>query len=323
MGRFALERVAGAFPVILGTVVVVFLLTRIIPGDPIIALIGEVPAPPDYVTEVRRDFGLDEPLHIQLWLYLVNLAQGNFGFSFVNRQPVLSLVLERAQLTLLIMIPALTLASAIGVLLGLVAARKPGSAYDTLATATSLIGYSMPVFWLAQVLIVLFAVQLAWLPAQGMRDVRQSLPPLEAAGDVLRHIVLPVFSIAVFYMAVVARVARASLADALQEEFIRTARAKGLGARSVIWRHALPNALIPIVTVIGYNFGLGLTGAMLAETVFAWPGIGSLFLSSLSNRDYPVLQAIIFFSAAMVVIANVTVDVLYAALDPRIRLIRS
>ena len=315
MRRYLLQRLAWSVVMILGIVVIDFLITHILPGDPLDVLVGNFPAPPDYIAQVRRDFGLDEPLARQLLLYLAHMAQGDLGFSFVNRQPVLSLILARAGTTLMLMLPALVLSSVLGVLLAVAATARAGRWMDKALTALSLVGHSIPVFWLAQVLIVIFSVHLAWLPAQGMRSIRTTTPGL----DLLRHLILPGFCITIYFLAVVARVARSSMLEVLQQDFILTARAKGLGRRAVLWRHVLRNAGIPVITVIGYNFGASLTGAILTETVFAWPGLGALFISSIGNRDYPVLAGIFLLSAIAVVLANLVTDLLYAAADPRVR----
>ncbi|HEV7401251.1 MAG TPA: ABC transporter permease, partial [Solirubrobacterales bacterium] len=276
--------------------------------------------PPGYIEQIRHDFGLDQPLWMQLLRYGENLVQGHLGYSFANRQPVLGLILDRARLTLLLMLPALTLAAMLGVVFALAAAPHAGSGYDSTMTALSLIGYSMPIFWLGQLLVILFAIKLRWLPAQGMITLRNTPTGWAAVWDVLWHLVLPALSVTIFYTAIVARVARASLLETISQDYVLTARAKGLSRRAVLWRHVLPNSLIPVVTVIGYNFGYSLTGAILVETVFAWPGLGSLFITSIGNRDYPVLQGIFLFTAVTVVVANVLTDMLYGVLDPRVRM---
>jgi peptide/nickel transport system permease protein len=185
-------------------------------------------------------------------------------------------------------------------------------------TALSLFGYSVPIFWLGQIFIVVFAIDLRLLPAQGITSLRAPSTGVGAVFDVLWHLVLPLFSVMIYYIAIVARVARASVLEALHQDFVLTARAKGLTSRYVLWRHVLPNALIPVITVIGYSFGSSLTGAILVETVFAWPGLGSLFVTAITNRDYPVLEGILLFAGVMVVGANLLTDLLYALIDPRI-----
>jgi len=232
---------------------------------------------------------------------------------------VLDLIVVRAGTTLVLMVPGLVAASFVGVVLALAAAPRAGSLFDSGITALSLFGYSVPIFWLGQLLVILFAVDLGWLPAQGMTSLRGSATGWAYVRDVAWHLVLPAFSITIFFVAVVARVARASIVGVLSEDFITTAMAKGLSRRTILWRHVLPNAMIPVVTVIGYSFGYSLTGAILVETVFAWPGLGSLFVASIGNRDYPVLQGILLLSAVMVVLANLATDLVYALLDPRVR----
>ncbi len=319
MRAYLLARLGWAVPIVIAILIINFLIIHLVPGDPIQALVGDFPTPPGYAEQIRKEYGLDQPLLTQLWLYLVNLAGGNLGFSFANRQPVLPLILDRARFTLLLMLPALTCAAVLGVVLALAAAPRAGSLYDSSVTAISLIGFSVPIFWLGQILIIAFAIKLRWLPAQGMISLRETLTGWAAVADVLWHLVLPGFSVTIYYIAVVARVARASVLDALSQDFVLTAKAKGLSGRYVLWRHVLPNALIPVATVIGYNFGYSLTGAILVETVFAWPGIGNLFIASIGNRDYPVLQGIFLLTAVAVVLANVVTDMLYAVLDPRVR----
>jgi len=319
MLRYLLSRLAWAVPIVLAIVVINFLIIHIVPGDPIQALVGDFPAPPGYAEQVRKEFGLDQPILVQLGLYLQNLAVGNLGFSFANRQPVLGLILDRAVITLMLMIPALTMAAITGIVLALAAAPRAGSLYDSGITAISLVGYSVPIFWLGQILVIVFAIKLQWLPAQGMITLREQLTGFAKFTDIVWHLVLPCFSVTIYYLAVVARVTRASVLEAMSQDFVLTARAKGLNRRAVLWRHILPNALIPVATVIGYNFGNSLTGAIMVETVFAWPGLGQLFITSIGNRDYPVLQGIFLFTAVTVVLVNVATDMMYAFLDPRVR----
>jgi peptide/nickel transport system permease protein len=232
---------------------------------------------------------------------------------------VLSLVAKRTLSTLALMVPALLLATIAGLFLAKLSANAKRGARSLAVTGVSLFGYSVPVFWLGQVLIVLFAVQLQWLPAQGMVSIRGVEGPWATALDYTLHWLLPGFCVAIFYAAVVARVGRASLEEAASQDFVTTARAKGLSERAVFWRHILPNAFIPIVTVIGYNFGSALTGTIMVETVFAWPGLGTLFINSIANRDYPVVQGIFLLTATAVVLVNLLTDLFYGLLDPRIR----
>lgn len=317
--RYILSRLLWTVPMILTVLIVSFFLTRIVPGDPVMALVGEYPAPPEYIEEVRRSFGLDEPLRVQLWLYLTNLVQGRLGFSFANRQPVLELVLTGSGNTLLLMIPALIASSILGVVLALLAARREGGISDAVLTSVSVVGYSVPIFWLGQVLIIVFAVQLHWLPAQGMLTLRGLAPGLPTVWNFFLHWILPGFATTLFYTGVVARVARTSVRETLNQDFVMAVRAKGVTDRKVLSRHVLPNALIPVITVIGYNFGYAVTGSIMVEAVFAWPGLGGLFISSITMRDYPVLQAIFLLTALTVVVANSVTDIIYGLVDPRVR----
>jgi peptide/nickel transport system permease protein len=316
---YVISRVAWGVLIVFAILVLNFLIIHTVPGDPLQALLGDFPVPPGYAEKIRADFGLDRPLLTQLSLYLANLAQGNLGFSFANRAPVLDLIVGRLGPTLILMLPALFFAAVLGVMLGVAAAPRAGSVQDSAITAISLFGYSVPIFWLGQMLIIMFAIQLGWLPAQGMRSMREELHGMDAVLAVMRHLILPGFSVMIFYIAIVSRVARASVIEALHQDYVLTAKAKGLSRRYILWRHVLPNAMIPVITVIGYNFGHSLTGAILVETVFAWPGIGSLFITSITNRDYPVLQGIFLLAAVSVVVINLCTDLLYAYLDPRVR----
>ena len=319
MRSYVLSRLGWGVVIILAILILNFLIVHMVPGDPLAALLGDFPVPSGYADKIRAEFGLDKPLSTQLGLYLVNLLQGNLGFSFANRMPVLDLLLARLGPTLLLMVPALFFAAVLGVILGVSAAPRAGSIQDSGLTALSLFGYSVPVFWLAQMLVIVFAINLGWLPAQGMKNMREEYTGIDAVLNTLRHLVLPAFSVMIFYIAIVARVARASVSEALHHDYVLTAKAKGLSSRTILWRHVLPNAMIPVVTVIGYNFGHALTGAILVETVFAWPGIGNLFITSIANRDYPVLQGIFLLAAVSVVVINILTDLLYAFLDPRVR----
>ena len=319
MRNYLLSRIGWGLLIILCILVLNFLIVHMVPGDPIQALLGDFPVPPGYAEQIRAEFGLDQPISTQLGLYLLNLLQGNLGFSFANRMPVLDLIVARLGPTLLLMLPALFFAAVLGVFMGVTAAPRAGSVQDSALTALSLFGYSVPIFWLGQMLVIVFAIQLGWLPAQGMKSMRDDHEGWAAVWSLMRHLALPGFSVMIFYIAIVSRVARASVAEALHHDYVLTAKAKGLSGRTILWKHVLPNAIIPVVTVIGYNFGHSLTGAILVETVFAWPGIGSLFITSITNRDYPVLQGIFLLAAVSVVVINILTDLLYAVLDPRVR----
>jgi peptide/nickel transport system permease protein len=316
---FIVRRLALAVPLLLAVVVANFLLIALAPGDPVTLLVGDYPAPPDYVAQVRADFGLDQPLHTRLFSYLGQLARGNLGFSFANRLPVGQLIAQRLGATLLLGGTALLLASVLGVMLGVIAARNRGKLADTLASAGALVGYSIPEFWLGQVLILLFAVALGWLPAQGMRSIRASSTGWDGFVDVAWHLVLPASALSLRYLALIARVTRAAMLEVLGADYIRTARAKGAGERLVLFKHALRNTAAPVLTVIGYNLGFVLAGSALVETVYGWPGIGRLLFDSIGKRDFPVLTAILLMVSGTVVLANLITDVVHGWVDPRVR----
>ncbi|CAH1649802.1 ABC transmembrane type-1 domain-containing protein [Hyphomicrobiales bacterium] len=315
LGGFLLRRLLWAIPVILAIIVFNFILTRLAPGDPLTAIIGEYPVPPDYAARIRAELGLDQPILLQLLQYLARLLRGDFGYSFANREAVLPIILNRSANTLTLMIPGLIFASALGILFARLSLKLRRRSADGLLTALSLFGFSVPVFWFGQILILLFAVELAWFPAQGMFSMRTRLsPPM----DFLSHWALPGFVITIYYAAIVARVAQASMKEAVTGDFVMTAMSKGASERRVFWRHVFPNALIPIASVIGNNFGLALTGAILVETVFAWPGVGSLFMQAIVSRDYPTMQGIFILAGTAVVLSNILTDLLYSIIDPRV-----
>ena len=311
-------RLLWALTTLVAVVVITFLLIHLVPGSPVTALMGRVPAPAGAVQALTDEYGLDQPILQQLFLYAGHVLRGDLGFSFINQQPVLSLIVPAAGATLILMVPSIIIATILGVWLGSVASRRPGSVRDSLVTVASLLQYSAPVFWVGQVLILFFAVRLAWLPAQGKSNfgVQPGLPSLL---DTAQHALLPVATITIYYMAITARVSRSSLLDTRLRDFVLTARAKGISTRRTWWVHVMRNAAIPIVTVVGYSFGEALTGTILTETVFGWPGIGSLFVASIAKRDYPVLEGIFIVTALTVILANLLTDVLYGVIDPRLR----
>lgn len=319
MNRFILRRLMEAVPLLLAVIVLNFLIIQLAPGDPIQALIGDYPAPPEYVAKVREQFGLDLPLWQQLLSYIQNVVQGDLGYSFANRRPVQQLLFERLGNTLILTVSALLFATVVGVLLGVSAARHPRSWIDNLVTAISLLGFAIPVFWLGQLLILFFAVQLDWLPAQGMISSREDYQGLAYAADVAAHLLLPALALSVRYLVSTARLMRTSMLEALGSDYIITARAKGVRRLRMIFVHALPNALLPVVTSVGYNFGYVLAGSALIETVFSWPGLGRLLYDAMLARDTPVILGIFLVGAGTAVIANLATDLAYGWLDPRIR----
>ncbi|GAC1325488.1 MAG: ABC transporter permease [Chloroflexota bacterium] len=320
LGAYVLWRLGAAIPLILGVVVVNFLLIQLAPGDPTTVLVGDYPAPPDYVAQVRQQFGLDQPLPVRLVRYLGQLATGNLGYSFANREPVIALIGNRLAATAQLTLTAIVLATVAGVGLGAVAAARRGGAGDTGAQVVALVGYSVPEFWLGQLLIVTFAVALGWLPSQGNRSVRGAGDGLAGILEGLRYLLLPVLALSFRYIALVSRLTRTSVLEVLGSDFAVAARARGAPERTVLIRHALRNATGPIVTVVGYNLGFIFAGSALIETVFGWPGIGRLMFDSIGKRDYPVLLGVLLLISASVVLVNVVTDLVHAAIDPRVRL---
>ena len=303
----------------LGAALVNFILIQLAPGDPVTVLVGDYPAPPEYISQVRADFGLDQPLWTRAILYFGNLLRGNLGFSFANRQPVLDLIWQRLGPTLLLTVTALVFATIVGLLLGMLAAVRRGKMLDRVSQSAALVGYSVPEFWLGQLLILLFAVGLAWLPSQGMTTVRSQAQGFDAVLDTLKHLLLPALALSVRYIALITRITRASMLEVLNSDFVLAARAKGVLERRVLFSHILKNAAAPIITVLGFNFGYVLAGSALIETVFGWPGLGRLLFDSISKRDYPVLTGILLLLSISVVVANLLTDLAYALLDPRVR----
>lgn len=290
-------------PVVIGVSIIVFAIIRMIPGDPARAMAG-VNATPEFIEQVRVRHALDQPLHVQYGRFMANLVQGDLGRSIFSGRPVTTEIGVRFPRTLLLATVALVIATVIGVSAGIVSATKRNSVFDNASMLVALIGVAAPVFWMALMLQLLFAVQLRWLPATGIGAVR--------------HLVLPSITLGTASAALMARITRSSMLDVLRQDYITTARSKGLGERIVVYKHALKNALIPVVTVLGLQFGILLGGAVLTETVFAWPGVGRLLVDAILRRDYPVVQGTVMLLAFLFVIINLVVDIAYAFLDPRV-----
>jgi peptide/nickel transport system permease protein len=332
MLSFTLRRLLESVPVLVGVSVVVFLFLRLIPGDPAVALLGER-ATPQALVRVRDQLGLNQPWNVQYLRYAQGILRGDVGRSIRTNRPVLEEARGRFPATVELTVAALFLAVGVGVGSGLISATWRGSAVDHASRVLSLAGISIPIFWLGLVLIWIFAVQLHWLPSDGRLDADTRYVPstnfvlldalLQRRGDLavnaLRHLVLPAVALSTVPMAIIARMTRSAMLDVLRADYVRTARAKGLREWSITWRHAFKNASMPVVTVIGLQVGILLSGAILTETIFAWPGIGHWIYDSILNRDYPVVQGMSLVVAFIFVAVNLLVDVLYAALDPRIR----
>jgi dipeptide transport system permease protein len=333
MLRFILSRVALVVPTFLGIIFLSFFLIRLVPGDPIEVRVGERGISPERLAQLRHEMGLDQPLWVQFADYVGNVLTGDLGVSIVTRTPVLQEFLALFPATVELSVCAILFAILIGLPAGVVAAVRRGSVWDHTVMGISLTGYSMPIFWWALLLILLFSVSLGWTPVSGRLSVMYYIEPVtgfmlidtllsdepEAFRSALQHLVLPAVVLGTIPLAVVARMTRSSMLEVLGEDYIRTARAKGLSVWRVVGVHALRNALIPVVTVIGLQVGTLLAGAILTETIFSWPGIGKWLIESINRRDYPVLQGGVLLVAVLVMSVNLLVDLTYGTLNPRIR----
>jgi peptide/nickel transport system permease protein len=305
--------------VILAIVVVNFGLVRLAPGDPAAVIAGESGAADEkFMAQLRQQFGLDKPMHEQLWIYVSNVAQLDLGFSYRQQAPVSKLLLDRLPATLLLTLSAFAFALISGVALGALAARRVGTWADSAITVLALSCYATPIFWVGLMLILVFSVALNWLPAFGMFTVGVQMTPLESALDVGRHLILPALTLGLFYMAIYARLTRASMLEVADQDFVKTARAKGVAPGRILRVHILRNALLPVISFAGIQAGQLIGGSILVETVFAWPGIGRLAFEALLQRDYNLLLGVFFCTSVMVILFNLLTDLAYAAIDPRI-----
>ena len=316
-----LRRLALAFGLVLAVLAVNFTLIHSAPGDPAQVIAGEMGGADEAaMASIRKAYGLDRPLHEQFITYIGRSLQGDLGQSYLYNKPVSELILDRLGPTVLLVLTALLGAIVIGTLLGVLASRRPDSLFSGAVTVFSLVGYAMPVFWTGILLVILFGKVWPIMPIAGMRDVRlMGAGPLANALDVLHHLVLPAFTLGLIYLAQYSRLARASMLEVLGSDYIRTARAKGLGDGAVTFKHALRNAMMPLVTIAGLQFGNLISGAVLVETVFSWPGLGTLALDAILGRDYPTLLGVLTFSATLVIVANLITDLSYRWIDPRLR----
>lgn len=303
MYQYIARRLMLTIPVVLGVSIIVFSIIRMIPGDPARAIAG-VQATPEFIEQVRVRYALDRPMHVQYGLFMSGMARGDLGQSTFSRRPVTTEIRERFPRTLTLASISLLIATLVGVSAGIVSATRRNSLFDNASMLVALIGVAAPVFWMALMLQLLFSVQLRLLPATGL--------------GTWRHLILPSITLGMASAALMARITRSSMLDVLRQEYITTARAKGLGERVIVYKHALKNALIPVVTVLGLQFGILLGGAVLTETVFAWPGVGRLLVDAILRRDYPVVQGTVLLLAFLFVLINLVVDIIYAFLDPRI-----
>lgn len=304
---YVLRRLVGTVPVLFGVTLVVFAMTWLTPGDPVVALLGESA---QGITgqareELRRELGLDRPWPVQYVEYVSGLARGDLGVSARSRRPVLREVLDRLPATAELALAGLAIAVVVGVSLGVAAALRKRTWVDALAIAVALVGVSVPVFWSGFLLMLVFSLELGWLPASGR--------------GTLRHLVLPALTVGIASAAFIARITRGAVLETLGQDYVRTARAKGVPARTVVVRHALRNALLPIVTVVGLQLGSLLGGAVLTETVFAWPGVGRMLVDAILARDLPLVQGSVLVVSLLFILVNLAVDLSYAAINPRVR----
>lgn len=314
------ERLFYAVALVTAVLVLNFFLIRMVPGDVAEVIAGEMGGvTQDILDSIRRDHGLDKPVFTQLWVYLVRAAQGDLGHSFYYNSSVVDLVLDRMGATIILILAATVMALLIGTFMGVMAARKPEGPLSNFLTIFSLIGYSAPAFWTGMMLIILFALVIPIFPVSDMIDITKTLGPWGRAVDIAHHLVLPAFTLGVIYIAQYSRLSRASMLEVLGSDYIRTARAKGLTENVVVFKHGLRNAVLPVITITGLHFGNLLSGAVLVETVFNWPGLGTLAFDSLLRRDYTTILALLFFSALMVIVANLLTDLCYRLADPRIK----
>jgi peptide/nickel transport system permease protein len=333
MLRFVVRRLLLLVPILLGLSLLVFLWIRALPGSPAIALLGER-ATPESIAQINRQYGLDKPLPVQYWRYLKTTSRGNFGESTKSRQPVVEEFKRRFPATVELSVAAGLFSLIFGIPLGFFAAKRYQGLLDHASLVLSLVGISTPIFFLALILKYIFAVRLGWLPSVGRISVLIELDHptnfyvldailagnWEAFVDTIKHLILPAIALGSIPLAIIARITRAAVLDVQNEDYVRTARAKGLPPITVDYRHVLRNAMLPISTIIGLQVGLLLSGAVLTETVFAFPGIGSWLVEGIKARDYPVIQAGVLFVAVIVVFVNLLVDVSYGLLNPKIRL---
>ena len=334
MGRYIARRLLNLIPVLLGITLLVFTFLHLIPGDPAVVMAGER-ATPEQVAALREQLGLNQPLPVQYLVFLGNLLRLNFGTSIISGVPIAEEIRTRWPATFELSVAAMLVATIIGIPAGVLAAVRKNSAVDNLTMSGSLLGVSLPVYWLGLLLVYLFAVNLQWLPPSGRISIDAGLnfKPItgfyvldswlqgdfRALQDVLAHLILPAITLGTIPLAILARITRSALLEVLSQDYIRTARAKGLLERWVILKHALKNALLPVVTIIGLQFGTLLGGAILTETIFSWPGIGSWIYEGILSRDYPVVQGGVVFVAVAFVLINLLVDLSYAFFDPRIQ----
>ena len=318
---YALRRLLQAVPVVILIMICTFILLKLAPGDTVDALVGDMGgADAQFIERLRREYGLDQPVYVQLWRYMAKLAVFDFGWSFVHEQPVSRILLDRLGTTMMLMATSLSLAFFIGSLLGAFAARRAYSLSDNLISTLGLVFYATPSFFLSLMMILLFSVKLGWLPVGGIRTVWASYTGWEYVRDVARHLIMPTAALSLIYLSFYLRLMRASVLEVADLDYVRTARAKGAGETRLMAHHIMRNALLPVVTLLGLQFSAVLGGAVVVETIFSLPGLGQLAYQAVIQRDLNTLMGIIFLSSLIVVVVNFLTDLLYARLDSRIEL---
>jgi peptide/nickel transport system permease protein len=318
---YVLKRLFHAIPVVVGIALLNFLLVHLAPGNPADVLAGEAgSATPEYMAMLREQFGLDQPLYVRLLEYMGNLFTLDLGFSWRHNMPVFDLIWDRLGPTLLLMFSALLLSVGVGILLGLLAATQVGTWKDTLITVLGIVSYATPLFWVGLMFILVFSLKLDWLPATGMENVIMFYEGWDRVKDITLHLILPAVTLSLFYLALYTRLMRASILEQFGSDYVVTARAKGVSENGIMFKHVLRNALLPVVTMAGFQVGAMLGGSVVVEAVFGWPGLGQLAFQTLFARDYNLLLGIFFLSSVLVVLINLGVDLIYIVLDPRIEL---
>lgn len=332
MLSYIFRRLLMIIPVLIGVSILAFLLIHLIPGNPAVAMLGER-ATPERVAHLEEALGLDDPLYVQYGRFMGQILQGDFGRSIHSNSPVLWEMGQRFPATIELTIAAMIIAIVVGMGAGIISAVKPYSIFDHFSMGTALVGVSMPIFWLGLMLIYLFGVKLGLLPPSGRLDVTIELETITniyvldaiitgnwvALKDALRHLIMPAVALGTIPMAMIARMTRSSMLEVMRQDFVRTARAKGLPEKTIVFKHALKNAFLPVLTVIGLQFGYLLGGAVMTEWIFSWPGIGRWMFMAIGARDFPIVQGGILLIATVFVFVNLIVDVLYSYVDPRIR----
>lgn len=311
VAKTILKRILQTIPVLFVVVTITFVLTRMIPGGPAAQMLGPQ-ASPDAIATMRVKMGLDEPMLTQYINYLVGILHGNFGYSYSYSGPVMPIILSRLPSTLSITLTGLVLALLVGVPIGVVSAVRQNTIFDYVFMVLALVGVSMPIFWLGLMLVLTFSVNLGWLPAMGMGAMSKGV------WDVISHMILPCFCLATIPAATFARITRSSMLETINGEYIKALRARGIKESKIIWKHALKNALPPIVTVLGLQLASAFAGAILTETIFSWPGLGTLIVNAVNGRDYSLIQGVVLFSAVVFVFVNLVVDIVYMVINPKV-----